>query len=120
MKNQLTNNFTGLKDSVKDYLNIQVDLAKLSLLEKMTKISVSLTVILTFILAGSIMFLFSAAAFVVWYGNQYQDYVTGLLIVMGVVFLMTLVFYFSRTSIISSFFLKTFSKIIIDDDEDDD
>jgi hypothetical protein len=119
MKN-LSNNFAGLRDSAKEYLDLKIDLAKLTMLEKMTKISVFLTVFLAFILFGTILFVFSAAAFVVWYGSQHQDYVSGLLIVMGIVIAIALLFYFFRNSVITGFFLKTFSKILIDDDEDDD
>lgn len=120
MKTNLSNNFAGLRDSAKEYINLKLDLAKLSVLEKMTEISVFLTKLLGFILAGTILFLFAAATFVVWYGDQYDDYVAGLLIVMGIVFLLTLLFFFFRNAVITSFFLKTFSKILIEDDDEDD
>ncbi len=120
MKTNLSNNFTGLRDSAKEYIDLKFDLAKLSVLEKITKFSVFLTILMAFILAGTILFLFSAAIFVVWYGKQYGDYVTGLWIVMGAVFLLALLFYFFRNVLITSFFLKTYTKIIFDDDEDDD
>jgi uncharacterized membrane protein len=120
MKTNLSNNFKGLRDSAKEYISLKLDLARLSVLEKLTKISVFLTVLLAFILAGTLLFLFSTTVFVVWYGNNYGDYISALWIVIGIVFLLAVLFYFFRNAVVTTFFLKTYSKILIDDDEDDD
>jgi hypothetical protein len=120
MKTNLSNNFEGLRNSAKEYINLKLDLAKLTALEKLTKISVFLSVLLAFILAGTMLFLFSATAFVIWYGNHYDNFIEGIWIVTGVIFLLAILFYFFRNAVITSFFLKTFSKILMEDDEDDD
>lgn len=120
MKTNLSNNFNELGDSVKEYFNIQLELVKLSMLEKLVKIAVFSISTLVIVLAGTIIFLFASAAFVVWYGSNYQDYLTGLFIVMGFVVLLTLLFYVFRRVFVESYIIKKLSSILLQDDNDDD
>ena len=120
MKTILSNNFGELGTSIKDYLNIQLDLVKLSMVEKMVKISIFSISLLLVILASCIFFIFAAAAFVIWYGSTYNDYLTGVFIVMGAIVLITLLFYAFRRIVVESFFIKKFASILLQVDEDDD
>lgn len=117
MKSNLSDNFHELNQSVQDYLKVRLDLVKLTLLEKMTKISVFLISTVVFILLGMIFFLFATTAFVVWYGNQFQDYLTGLFIVTGVVVLIGLLFLLLRKSLITTTIIQRLSSILFEEDE---
>ncbi|MCW0483044.1 hypothetical protein N2K84_09910 [Prolixibacteraceae bacterium A06] len=118
MKSNLSDNFHELNQSVQDYLKVRLDLVKLTLLEKMTKISVFLISTVVFILLGMIFFLFATTAFVVWYGNQFQDYLTGLFIVTGVVVLIGLLFLLLRKSLITTTIIQKLSSILFEEDEE--
>lgn len=116
MKSNLSNNLNDLSQSVQDYLQVHVDLIKLTLVEKMTKISVFVVSSIVFILLGMIFFLFASAAFVVWYGNQYQDYLTGLFFIIGLVVLLGIIFILLRNSVITSSIIKKLSSILFEED----
>ncbi len=117
MKTNLSDNFNDLNKTVQEYLKVRLDLIKLTLLEKMTKISVFIISTMIFILFGTIFFLFAATTFVVWYGNQYQDYLTGLFIVIGVIVLLGLLFYIFRSNLVTSSIIKKFSSILFENNE---
>ncbi len=120
MKTTLSNNFKELGDSVKEYFNIRLELAKLSIVEKLVKIIVLRISLLVIILATTILFLFASAAFVIWYGSNYQDYLTGLFIVMGFVVVLTLLFYVFRRILVESYFIRKLSSILLQDEDDED
>lgn len=120
MKLDLISNFNIIQTHLKEYLNLRLQLVKLSVLEKVTKISVFITSLMVIILAVSIFFVFASAAFVVWYGSRTQDYLTGLLIVMGIVVFLMVIFFLLRRTIVESFFIKTFSSILLENDLDDE
>src|SRR5690606_9109923 len=113
MKTSLSNNFNELGNSVKEYLNIHLQLVKLSMVEKLVKISVFIISSMVLLLASTIVFCFAATAFVIWYGTTYQDYLTGLFIVMGFVVLITLLFYVFRRVFVESMVIKKFSSILL-------
>lgn len=115
----LLNNLTAVQNLVSEYLTLKLQLVKLSVLEKMSKIGIFLTSLVIIILAATIFFIFAAAAFVVWYGAHNQDYLTGLLIVMGAVIFLMILFLSFRRKILESFFTRTFSSILFEKDDDE-
>ncbi|WP_423127684.1 phage holin family protein [Gaoshiqia sp. Z1-71] len=119
MKTNLSNNFSELGNTIGEYLKLHLDLIKLSFLEKMTKISVFLISMIVLIVLGSIFFLFASAAFVIWYGNQFQDYLAGLLIVMGAIVVLAVIFLFIRRNLISSAIIRTINSILFENNKED-
>jgi hypothetical protein len=95
-----------------------LDLLKLSVLSKISKISVFLITALVVVLLGSAFLLFGAAAFVVWYGNTYGDYLMGLLMVTGFILFLGILFYLLRRPLISSIVIKSFAGILFENDDD--
>ena len=117
MKSNLSNNFSELNKTVQEYLKVHIDLAKLTALEKMTKISVFMISFLVGILLASLFFIFFASAFVFWYGNQFQNYLTGLFIVIGFIILLALFYYFFGKSSITTSIIKNLSAILFEDED---
>ncbi len=120
MKTSLSNNFNELGDSVKEYLNVHLQLIKLSLVEKMVKITVFIITSMVAVLASTMLFILASAAFVIWYGSKFQDYLTGLFILMGIVVLITLLFYVLRRAFVESYIVKTLSSILLQEETDED
>ncbi|GAB1405908.1 MAG: hypothetical protein PHX54_08420 [Lentimicrobiaceae bacterium] len=118
MKALLTDSITALKDSLERYLELRLDLIKLSILSKISKISVFLITALVLVLLGSAFILFGAAAFVVWYGNVYGDYLSGLLIITGFILVLGILFYLIRRPLISSMIIKSFADILFENDDE--
>ena len=119
MKAHLTNILTRICDSTKDYVNLRQELFKLTTLKNITRLSTALLTVFTFVLAGTILLIVASATFIVWYGRQSQDYLGGLLIVMGVVLVFSVVLLIFHKKIFNSLFIKLFSGIIFDDDDED-
>lgn len=119
MKPLVSESIEALKESLERYLNLRVELVKLSVLTKVSKITVFLITSLVMILLGSAFLLFGAAAFVVWFGTTYGNYLLGLLIISGFILILGVLFYILRRPLISSVVIKAFAGILFENDEDD-
>lgn len=119
MSRNLKKDISNLNDSAKDYFQIKVDLIKVSLLEKSTRLTSLLINI--WILVSLIIWLlgFVVAAFAVWYGNTYSNYTEGLLIAGGLILFAALLFVILRKKIVTTSVLQHFSKIIFDDENNE-
>lgn len=120
MSNDLTKNISKLNDSAKNYFQAKVDLIKISLLEKFTKITATLINILILVLLIVWMLGFVVAAFAAWYGETYNNYPKGILIAAGIMMLLVLLFIVFRKSIITTSVLRYFSSVIFDENEKKD
>ncbi len=120
MKRDLSNSLASLNKTIMEYMKVQIKLAKLNLLQKMTKISVLIISTVVFILLGAIFFLFVSAAFVVWYGNTFGNYLTGLLIISGTIILLGFIFLVARRNVITSVIIKNLSSILFEDEKDEE
>lgn len=120
MKSDLSDSFSELNKTSREYLKTQVEIIKLSFLEKVTKISAFLISSVVLLVFGMLIFLFAALAFVVWYERMYGDYLTGLLIVLGLVVIMAILFIIFRNSLVTSKVLRTISSILLESAEEDE
>ena len=120
MKRNLSNSLAILNKTILDYFKIRVKLVKLDVLQKMTKMSVFIISTVVFMMLGSIFFLFASTAFVIWFGNTFGNYLTGLLIISGILLLLGIFFYLSRRSLFTSFIIRNLSSILFEEDEDID
>ncbi len=116
MSKNLKKNISKLNDSAKEYFQTKVDLIKVSLLEKSTRLTSFLINI--WILASLIIWIlgFAIAAFAAWYGKTYNNYTEGLLIAGGLMLFAALLFVIFRKKIVTISVLQHFSKIIFDDE----
>jgi len=119
MNNRLANNIAELNESVKLYLQARLDLVKLLLLKKATNSLTFLFGSLVIILLSAIIVAFAGAAFVVWYGASYNNYLEGVLLITGFFLLVLVLFIVFRKKFLTSIFLSNLSEIIFDDDEDE-
>ena len=119
MSNNLKKDISNLNDSAKDYLQIKIDLIKVSLLEKSTKLISFL--INMWILASILIWILgiAVAAFAVWYGKTYNNYTEGLLIAGGFMVLAAVLFIIFRNKIVTTSVLQQFSKVIFEDENNE-
>ena len=74
-----------------------------------------------YIALDTMLFLFVAIGFIVWYGEKFHDYLVGILIVIAVIIVSWLMFFIFRKHFITSAILKNVSSLLFkDDDEADD
>lgn len=119
MRTHLPDRLVRLTKALEEYLFLRIDLVKLSAIEKITKVTVLIiSSIVTIVLTG-LFILFTSAAFVVWYGQHYGDYLVGLFIVSGFIILLNVIFYVFRGQLITSSIIKALSRIFFSKDEED-
>ena len=118
MSKNLSDNFSGVSDTVKEYIKARFDLIKLGMLEKATQISALLIGGLISVLLIMIAVFFAFAAFVVWYGQVYNDYLTGLFIAVGSLFVLAILFFVLKKPLLTSIILRKYSSILFDENEE--
>lgn len=118
MRTHLSERIVRLTKAMEEYLLLSVDMVKLTILEKLTKVTVLIVGIVVSVILGGLFVLFASAAFVVWYGQQYGDYLTGLLIISGFLVGLNVLFYFLRGQLITSSIIKALSGILFSKEED--
>lgn len=117
MRNDLTKNIAELSGSVKNYVETRIDLLKLSLLKKTTRFATYLFSVLIVVLFGTLILTFIAAAFAVWYGQTYNNYVDGVLIAAGCLFIIGAAIILLRKVFITSSVIRNFSEIMFEEEE---
>ncbi len=116
MSKDLSDNIADLSSSVKGYVQARIDLVKLSLLKKILGFATYLFSVLIIVLFSTLVLAFMAAAFAVWYGETYNNYVDGVLIAAGCLFVIGAVFILLRRRIITSSVIQNFSEIMFDEE----
>ena len=120
MSDGLEKNFTRLNDSVKDYLKTKVDLMKVSLLSKLTKLTAAMVYIWVIATFAILILIFAAAGFVVWFGETYHNFSEGFLLAGSFMLLIMVLFIIFRRRIVATPILRHYSEIIFEDENESD
>lgn len=118
MKRDLPDRFIQFSRSVQEYITTRVKLIKIRALDKMTRISVFIISMVGFLILGILLFQLASAAFIVWYGEKYGNYLTGILLLAGFIVAAGVLLYLFRRTILSSFLIRNFSRILFEDDDE--
>jgi hypothetical protein len=116
MSNKITNNLTELNDSVKNLVQVKIDLLKLSLLKKLSIFFSHLFSYMIVILFSVLILMFGAAAFSIWYGEAYGSFTEGFLISTGIFVLLAAIFIIFRKQLLTNALLRRFSEALFEDD----
>ncbi|MHA7111255.1 hypothetical protein [Sunxiuqinia elliptica] len=120
MSKNLSDNINELSDVTKKYVQTRIDLVKLTVLSKATQVTSYLISNLILALGGALILFFVLAAFVVWYGQTYGDYLTGLLLAIGVLVVLFVLFALFRNQLISSMVLRKYSSMLFEEEEEEE
>jgi hypothetical protein len=96
----------------------KLDLLKLSLIEKSSGFFSFIFSSLFAVLVAGLTVAFGAAAFAVWYGETYHNYVEGLLIAAGILLVIAVIFFLIGRRLLVSVVIRNFSEILFEDDEE--
>jgi len=117
MENPIKSFFAGLKDAVAEYLEARLQLAKISVYEKIAK---ALAVFFSALIL-MIVFFVVLIAFTLFLGTWLNEVLdsrfAGFAIVAGIYFFGFLLLVIFRKKIIEDFLMKAFIKIFFTDDE---
>jgi hypothetical protein len=117
MSKDLTDDVGQLTGSVKRYIQAKLDLLKLTILEKATKVISIIYVLVVLLFFSLLIFAVGIAAFVVWFGETYNDFVGGLLIAGGGLIALTLLLTLLGKLILSNTIIRIFSAVMFKDDK---
>jgi prepilin signal peptidase PulO-like enzyme (type II secretory pathway) len=120
MSRNLSDSIGELSDVSRKYIQTRIDLVKLTILGKATQVTTYLISSFLLTMAGALILFFGLAAFVVWYGQVYHDYLTGLLLVTGLLVFMTVLFALFKEQLISSFVLRKYASMLFEEDEEEE
>jgi hypothetical protein len=118
--NSLKENLSELNTIIKSYIEAKIDLWKVLLLEKVTKIGTYFFTVIAVLVTFLFTLLFLTFAFSFWYGNAYWNITVGFLISAGFFLVLALLIYRLRKPLFSNNIIKNIGSIIFSDDEEKD
>jgi hypothetical protein len=104
-----------LSDHAKEYINLRVDLVKLILVEKVSRLTSLLLLFIIFFILLMFAAVFLSLAFVLWYGEHAGPMWAGALIVVGILFAKGILLYFLRKRLLLNPVIRQLSGIIMED-----
>ena len=118
MSNKFNDNISELNESVKELVQVKIDLFKLSLLKKLTKFFSHLFSYMVIILFSALILMFGTAAFSIWFGETQGSMVNGFLIGTGFMVLLGIIFIVFRKRILTNSLLNRFSDSLFQEKDD--
>jgi uncharacterized membrane protein YedE/YeeE len=117
MDKEFKKDLDALKDSLKQYLQLQLDMQKLSLIEKLSGFGayvLKITVVIYFSLLIAGFFL---GALAVWFGRTFNNFFAGVLIAGAALLVVAVLLILLRKKIAVNTALSNLSKILLNDEE---
>jgi uncharacterized membrane protein YqjE len=118
MSSELTRHIRKFLNVLQKLAKTRIDLLKLTLIEKSSGFASFIFSSLFAVLVAALTVGFGAAAFAVWYGETYNNYVTGLIISAVVLLVIALIFFFIGRKLLTSVIIKNLSEILFEEEED--
>lgn len=117
MRKELRKDIIEFSDSFKEYLRLQLDIEKLSLLEKLSQFGAYLFKIFVVVYFFVLIAGFFLGALAVWYGSTFGNYLGGVLISGVFLFVTAVLLILLRKKIAVTSVLQNLSRILINDEE---
>ncbi len=117
MSKDFTDSIEQLDSSVRNYVKVKLELIKLTILEKAAKIISVIYILLVVMFFFLLIIATGVAAFAVWYGETYNDYVGGLLIAGGGLILVTFLLVVIGKKLLSNGIIRGLSALMLKDDK---
>lgn len=117
MQKNIEKEFNDFKEVLKEYLEIQLDLEKLSLLEKLSRFGAYLFKIVIVVYFSIIIVGAFLGALAVWFGNIFNNYFVGVLIAGAGLFILAVILILMRKKIAVNSIVSNFSRIMLNDEE---
>lgn len=120
MSKGLSDSINELSEVTKKYIQTRIELVKLTVLSKTSQITAYLIGNLILTLLGALILFFLLVAFIVWYGQLYNDYLTGLLLAIIFLVLLFILFVLLKNRILTPLILRHYSTMLFEDEEEEE
>ncbi len=117
MDKKILKELEDLNVPLKDYLNVQLEMEKLALLEKLSRFGAYLFKIFVVVYFSILIIGFFLGALAVWFGRTTGNYVAGVLIAGAGLLAVTVLLIVMRKRIALNSALANLSDILLNDDE---
>lgn len=114
------NSSNSLLENVKDYVGLQIDLLKVNVIEKMTKLFYLFFLLLFGTLIILVAFIYLSVAFMHWMEALFNSMIPGALIMGGVTLLIFLLFYLFRKKILLNPLIRKIVAIVFDHEKEEE
>ncbi len=118
MSKDLSDNLLELNEAVKGYVQTKLDLAKITVLEKTTRLSLYLMTSLIVVLFVFLILACIVTVFIVWYHNTHDSMFVGLLLAIAALVVLAISFITFGKRFITKNVLNNISEILFDDEEE--
>jgi len=116
----IADNVSEVIDSARKYIDANIDLLKLTLLERLSKV-VSLIISTTLVLlVASLFVLFFSFAAAIFFGHLLHSLESGFLIVSGIYLLLILLFWRLRKKLVINPVIRSLNEILFPENESDE
>jgi hypothetical protein len=116
----ISENFSDLKENLKEYVHLQVDIFKLSATEKMARLVTYTVIMIIFFVIFLFFSLFVSLAFIFWFRDHVGPLYLGALIVAAFYMLFGGLIYLLRNSLFINPLVTQLSQILLEEETDDD
>lgn len=114
----ISENFSELSGNVKDYINLRLDLLKLTITEKLASIGSFFLVAVIFFILFLFVLMFFSLAFIFWYRDHVGAAWAAALIVAGAYILIGIIIYMLRKKLFINPLVERLSKILLEENND--
>ena len=117
---RISDNISQLSENVRDYVNLRIDLAKLTLTEKIARLASFFLIAVIFFILAMFLLLFLSMAFVFWFGNDIGPAWLGALIITAVYILGGVLIFVKRHQFFINPLVTHLSKILMEDKDENE
>ena len=117
---RISDNVSLLTENVKDYVNLRIDLAKLILTEKISRLASFFLIAVIFFILAMFLLLFLSLAFVFWFGNDIGPAWIGALMITAVYLLGGVLIYVKRHQFFINPLVSHLTKILMEDGDENE
>jgi hypothetical protein len=109
-----------LTENVRDYINLRLDLARLTLTEKMSQLLSFFLIMVIFFILGMFLLLFLSLSFVFWFGNDIGPAWLGALLVTAFYVLGGVLIFVKRRQFFINPLVSRLTKILMEDEDENE
>ncbi|MEI7499185.1 MAG: phage holin family protein [Bacteroidota bacterium] len=117
---KISDNFSLLTENMKDYVNLRVDLAKLIITEKISRLSAFFLISVIFFILAMFLLLFLSIFFVFWFGDEIGAAWVGALLVTAFYICIGLFIYFRRHQLFINPLVTHLTKILMEEKDENE
>lgn len=117
---RISDHFSSLTENIKDYINLRVDLTKLIITEKVSRVVSFFMIMVIYFIMAMFLLLFLSMTFVFWFGEFIGPYWLGTIIITSVYILFGIFIYIKRHEIFINPLVSHLTKILMEDKDEND